>query len=186
MVSLDAEAYGKNFVYTLGSLIAVVFWGICFAVTYFMFASVQTTLKTINCTITTTSAYSNCQEWFTATIYPMFDIILPTIIYLNYLVTFSIILGLMYMGYQTRNHPAFLVLHIITSILFGYAAILLSNMYSILLDNALFLSVMTPFPFFHFIMTNYPQIMFFSILISGSLGFMGIFGGRLNTPQGIS
>jgi len=60
------------------------------------------------------------------------------------------------MSYKSGKSPAMMPVLILTTILFTYLGIELSNAYRVMLENPLFFSMMTPFNIYNKIILNFP------------------------------
>ncbi len=153
--------------------------GLLMAVSFFVLSAIETAFRNVNCLIPNNLYVSTCQEWFAISIYPALNLRF-ILIWASYFYIFGIVLGLFYLGFRTKKHPSLFVVHMILSIIFGYLAIEIANVYRSLLQNELMFEILTPFVIYNKVMLNFPQFMFFVIFISGLIGFMGLIKGKFN------
>ncbi len=75
--------------------------------------------------------------------------------------------------------------HIVTSVIIGYLAIEIANVYRTLIENTIIYNMLIPFEIYNKIMLYFPQFIFFVILVSGAIGFIGVFKGINQYNQGV-
>ena len=153
--------------------------GLFMAVSYFVLAALEAAFEQVNCLIPNNLYVSTCQEWLAISIYPALEL-RYILIFASYFYIFGIVMGLFYIGFKTKKHPSLFAVHVILSIIFGYLAIEIANVYRTLIQNSLMHEILTPFVIYNKIMLYFPQFMFFVIFISGLIGFMGIIKGKFN------
>ena len=101
-------------------------------------------------------------------------------IFASYFYIFGVVIGMFYLGFRTKKHPSLFVVHLILSFIFGYLAIEIANIYRTLLESPLMYEILTPMVIYNKIMLYFPQFLFFTIFVSGLIGFMGIVKGKFN------
>ena len=153
--------------------------GLFMAVSFYVLSAVESAFNAMNCLIPDNVYVSTCQEWFELSIYPALQL-RHILIWFSYFYIFGIVFGLFYLGFKTKKHPSLFAVHIILSIIFGYLAIEISNVYRTIIQNPLMFEILTPFAIYNKIMIYFPQFMFFIIFISGLIGFMGLIKGKFN------
>lgn len=153
--------------------------GLFMAISYYILLTLEAAFIKVNCLIPENVYVSNCQEWFALSIYPALQL-RYILIWFSYFYIFGIVIGLFYLGFKTKKHPSLFAVHIILSIIFGYLAIEIANVYRTLLQNPFIYEVLVPFPIYNRIMLYFPQFMFFIIFISGLIGFMALIKGKFN------
>jgi hypothetical protein len=137
------------------SIIAIFFSGIFFGGTYYLFDTLDDSLHGIDCTIENNAYFNTCQDWFDMAIYPFLGL-RDIIIWFSYFFIFALVLGMFVMSYKSGRSPAMMPVLILTTILFAYLGIELSNAYRTMLENPLFFSMMTPFNIYNKIILNFP------------------------------
>ena len=75
-------------------------------------------------------------------------------------------------------------MHVVASIIIGYFAIEIANIYRLLISNPFLYDMMIPFAIYNKIMLYFPQFIFLVIFTSGIIGFMGVFKGSGQFKQG--
>lgn len=136
------------------SIIAIFFSGIFFGGTYYLFNTIDDSLQDVDCTITDNAYFSTCQEWFELSIYPFLGL-RSIIVWFSYFFIFALVLGMFVMSYKSGRSPAMMPVLILTTLIFAYMGIELSNVYRTMLDNALFYEMMTPFNIYNKIILNF-------------------------------
>jgi len=157
--------------------------GLLMALTYFIMQTVETAFMSVNCLIPQNIYFDSCQEWFELVLYPVLNL-RYILVFANYFMIFGIVFGLFFMGFRTKKHPSLLVVHIISSIIIGYFAIEIANIYRLLISNDVIYGIMVPFPIYNKIMLYFPQFIFFVIFLSGIIGFIGVFKNTGQYKQG--
>ncbi len=171
---IDLTKSGKDFKINIVVLFFFFLSGLFMAITYFILNNIQNAFLSVDCLIPNNTLVSTCQEWFALALYPVLNL-KEALIYGNYFLIFGLVFGLFFMGFKAKKHPSLLIVHIISSMIIGYLAIEIANIYRMLLQNEALYNMLIPFPIYNKIMLYYPQFMFFVIFLSGLIGFMGIF-----------
>ena len=148
--------------------------GLIFAFSYFIMNQIQNAFLSVDCLIPSNVYFTTCQEWFDMALFPILNL-KSVLIFANYFAIFGLVFGLFFMGFRTKKHPSLLIVHIITSVVVGYLAIEIANIYRTLLNNPQMYEILTPFVIYNKIMLYFPQFIFFVIFLSGLIGFMGVF-----------
>lgn len=182
-IRIDFTERGKEFMVNISVMFLIAVSGFLMALTYFVMETLETAFKSVDCLIPQNIYFDTCQEWFNMALYPVLE--LRTIfIFANYFMIFGIVFGLFFMGFRTKKHPALLVVHIISSVIIGYLAIEIGNIYRLLISNTFIYDMMIPFAIYNKVMLFLPQFMFFVIFLSGIIGFMGVFRSAGQFKQG--
>lgn len=165
---------GKEIMVNLTVMFLIAVSGLLMGITYFIMGTLETAFLSVDCLIPQNVFVTTCQEWFNLALYPV--LALRTVfVYANYFLIFGLIFGLFYMGFRAKKHPALLVIHIVLSMIIGYLSIEIANIYRVLIQNEILYNMLVPFPIYNKIMLYFPQFIFFIILVSGALGFFGVF-----------
>ena len=172
--SLDLSQRGKEIFVNFMVMFYIAVSGLLMALVYFIMATIETAFLSVDCLIPQNVFVSTCQEWFTLALYPVL-VLKEVFIYANYFLIFGLVFGLFYMGFKTKKHPVLLVVHIVISLIIGYLSIEIANIYRTLIGNEIIYNMLIPFPIYNKIMIYFPQFIFFVILASGAIGFMGVF-----------
>lgn len=182
-IKINFTERGKEFMVNISVMFIIAVSGFLMALTYFIMDTIETAFKEVDCLIPQNVLFTTCQEWFEMALYPVLQ--LKTLfIFANYFFIFGLIFALFYMGFRTKKHPALLIVHIVSSIIIGYLAIEIGNIYRTLISNPIMYDMMIPFVIYNKIMLYLPQFMFFVIFLSGIIGFMGIFKSAGQFKQG--
>ncbi|MEX1382635.1 hypothetical protein [Lutibacter sp.] len=161
------------------AIFAIFLSGIFLGIVYFGVSTFQTSLEGVTCELPGTT-YGDCQTWFGDTIYKLLNL-KPIIIVFSYLFIFSLVIGLVLMGYKNGENPVMIgVIFILTS-MFTYFGIEISNVYRGMLTNEYFYSIMTPFTIYNKIMLNFPWFIAFVGLASLVLSIVNYQRARVNT-----
>ena len=182
-IKIDFTERGKEFMINISVMFLVAVSGLIMAITYFILKTIQTSFESVDCLIPQNIYFTTCQEWFEMVLYPVLEL-KSVLIYANYFFIFGVVFGLFYMGFRTKKHPALFIVHMISSIIIGYFAIEIGNIFRLLISNQILYNMMLPFPIYTKIMLYLPQFMFFVIFLSGIIGFMGIFKSQGQFKQG--
>lgn len=182
-IKIDFTERGKEFMVNIAVMFLIGVSGIIMAITYFVMKTVQTSFESVDCLIPQNIYFTTCQEWFEMAIYPVLEL-RHILVFANYFFIFGVVFGLFFMGFRTKKHPALFIVHIISSMIIGYLAIEIGNIYRLLISNPQLYSMMIPFPIYNKIMLYLPQFMFFVIFLSGIIGFMGVFKSAGQYKQG--
>lgn len=177
--SFDMMATKQQIVYNTIAVFGILLSGLFMSISYYVLASIEAAFRAVNCLIPNNLYFSTCQEWFMLSIYPALEL-RYILIFASYFYIFGIVIGLFYIGFKTKKHPSLFVVHMILSLIFGYLAIEISNVYRSLLANPLMYEILTPFVIYNKIMIYFPQFIFFVIFLSGIIGLMGIVKGKFN------
>lgn len=177
--NFDIAATKQQVVYNTVAVFGIFLSGIFMSISYYILAAIEAAFLKVNCLIPNNVYFDNCQEWFALSIYPALEL-RYILIFANYFYIFGIVIGLFYIGFKTKKHPSLFVVHMFLSIVFGYLAIEISNVYRTLLQNPLMYEILTPFPIYNKVMIYFPQFIFFIVFLSGIIGLMGIFKGKFN------
>lgn len=162
------------------AMFAIFLSGIFLGITYFAVDSFQTGLESVTCELPGTT-YGDCQTWFGDTIYRLLNL-KPLIIVFSYLFIFSLVLGMVLLGYKNGENPVMIgVIFILTSF-FTYAGLEISNIYRGMLTSEYFYQMMTPFTIYNKIMLNFPWFIAFVGLASLTLSIVNYQRARVNTP----
>jgi len=164
------------------SIIAIFVAGLFFAFSYFMIGTVHEKLQEANCDLSATGVYDNCQEWFTDTIYNLFNL-KGILITFSYIFTFVLVLGMLIVGYNVGGKPIYMGLYFVATILLTYGAILLSNLYRTFLENTIVYEIMQPFTIYNKIMLNFPWFVGIIGLISVGLSIVNYQRVKVNEPN---
>lgn len=171
---IDFTKSGREFMANIAVMFLVAVSGLLMALTYFIMQTLETSFKSVDCLIPQNIYFTSCQEWFDMVLYPVLEL-RYIFIFFNYFYIFAIVFGLFFMGFRAKKHPSLLVVHIVASIIIGYFAIEIGNIYRLLISNQFLYDIMIPFAIYNKIMLYFPQFIFFIIFLSGILGFMGVF-----------
>jgi len=113
------------------------------------------------------------QELMDITIYPLFTIT-DTIPYLVYFMIFGFIAALGITAYMSSKNPIFFVLHVLFTLILTYFAMILSNTYLTLLEDAFINTMMVEFGVYNMVMTYLPQIFFMVSLVFAGVSFVNV------------
>jgi len=182
-IKIDFTERGKEFMVNIIVMFIIAVSGFFMAISYFIMQTLETAFRSVDCLIPQNIYFESCQEWFTMVLYPVLEL-KSLFIFASYFFIFGIVFGLFYMGFRTKKHPALLIVHIISSIIIGYLAIEIGNIYRLLISNPFMYDMMIPFVIYNKIMLYFPQFMFFIIFLSGIIGFMGVFKSSGQFKQG--
>lgn len=168
-------------VFMVVAMFAIFLSGIFLAITYFSVSTFQTGLEGVTCELPGTT-YGDCQTWFGDTIYRLLNL-KPIIIIFSYLFIFSLVFGMVLLGYKNGENPVMIGVIFLLSSIFTYVGLEISNIYRTMLTNEYFYSIMTPFTIYNKIMLNFPWFIAFVGLASLALSIVNYQRARVNTPQ---
>ena len=166
----ESKRYG-SMVFIAVALIFILVSGIFFSLTYYIMDTTHTSLQAANCTISNNVLVGNCQELFAYSFYPVLQL-KSILIWFSYLFIFGLVISMLVVGYKSGSSPVLMGVNVLFTILFTYGGIELSNVYRALLDNALFRSMMIPFPVYNKIMVYFPWFIFMVCLAALGLGIV--------------
>ncbi len=158
--------------------------GIFFGIVYFALDQTNTALLTTDCVISDNSLVESCQGLFTLAVYP-FLALKELLIWLSFFFIFSIVLGMLIVGYQSGKSPVLMGMLITFVAGLTYIGILLSNVYRTLLDNLIFRNMMLNFTVYNKIMLNFPWFTFFIGIFSVMLSLVNFQRTRVNEDPSI-
>lgn len=163
------------------SIFAIFLSGMFLGIIYFGVDTMQTQLQSVSCELPG-STYGNCQTWFEDTIYKLFNL-KGLIIVFSYLFIFSLVIGLVVLGYKNGENPVTIGIIFILTTVFTYFGIEISNIYRAMLTNEAFYNIMLPFTIYNKIMLNFPWFIAFIGLASLSLSIVNYQRARVNTSS---
>lgn len=154
--------------------------GIFLGITYFSLSAVETSLQGVDCTLPG-NTYTTCQDWFQDTIYKLFAL-KPLLITFSYLFIFSLVIGMLLLGYKNGENPVMIGVIFVLTIVLTYVGIEISNVYRQILTNEIFYEIMLPFTIYNKIMLNFPFFIAFVGIISLGFSIVNYQKARVNTP----
>ena len=179
----DSKRYG-SMVFIAVALIFIMVSGIFFALTYYVMDTTQTALEGANCTIENNVLVGNCQELFAYSFYPVLQL-RSILVWFSYFFIFGLVISMLVVGYKSGSSPVLMGVNVIFTILFTYGGIELSNVYKVLLDNALFRNMMINFVVYNKIMINFPWFIFMVCLAALGLGIVNFQKAAINKDPDI-
>ena len=182
-IRIDFTERGKEFMVNIAVMFLIAVSGFLMAISYYIMSTLETAFRSVDCLIPQNIYFTTCQEWFNMALYPVLEL-KSLFVFASYFFIFGVVFGLFFMGFRTKKHPALLVVHIISSIIIGYLAIEIGNIYRLLISNTFMYDIMVPFVIYNKIMLFLPQFMFFIIFVSGIIGLMGLFKSAGQFKQG--
>lgn len=165
---MDIKQYGSIGA-IIFSMLAIFLSGLFFGITYYVMDITESSLQTLDCTIEGNVYFDNCQEMLSLSVYP-FLALREILVWFSYFFIFSLVIGLLILGYQSGKSPALIGVLVIAIIIVTYLSIEISNIYRMMLENSIFVAIMQPFNVYNSIMIYFPWFIFFvssfSLLIS--------------------
>lgn len=177
--NLDINKKGAIIFLVLG-LLLIFLSGIFLGITYYTVGAIQTGFEGVDCDLPGTT-YTTCQSWFEDTIYKLFAL-KPLLITFSYLFIFSLVIGMLLLGYKNGENPVIIGVIFVITIIFTYLGIEISNVYRELLTNSTFYDMMIPFTIYNKIMLNFPWFVAFVGIASLTLSIVNFQRARVNTP----
>lgn len=178
-LNFNIKATKREIINGVAATFLIFLSGLFMAISFWVLAAVERAFQAASCLIPDNVYVSTCQELFELSIYPALAL-RHLLIWISYFYIFGIVFGLFYLGFKTKKHPSLFAVHVILSIVFGYLAIEIANVYRTLIQNELMYEILVPFAIYNKIMLYFPQFMFFIIFISGLIGLMGLIKGKFN------
>lgn len=160
----DIKKYG-SITLVIISLLAIFVSGIFFGITYYVMDVTETAFQANDCVIQDNVYVGSCQDLWDLSVYP-FLALREILVWFSFFFIFSLVLGMMIVGYQSGKSPALLGLLIVFVLVITYLGIEISNIYRTMLENDLFRVMMTDFTVYNKIMLNFPWFAFFVGLLS--------------------
>jgi hypothetical protein len=165
---------------TIFSILSIAASGIFLGIVYYVMTLTKTNLSGIDCVIENNAFVHSCQELFAVSLYP-FLALKELFIWFSYIFIFVLIIGLFISAYRSGKNPVMLGVSIVSLFVFTYFGIIISNIYRTLLENAVFQTMLTPFPIYNFIMWNFPLFLFIITLISLIISIINFQKASVNT-----
>ena len=169
-------------IYAIIVIIAIAGSGILMGITYFVLDQTHTAFEAVECDLPSETGYSTCQEWFEDTIYNLFNL-KGVIIVFSYIFIFSLVIGLLVMGYKYGQNPVTIGIIFVMTMIFTYVGIQLSNIYRSLLENQVFYDVMLPMTIYNKVMLNFPWFVAIIGTVSLVLSVVNFQRARVNTAS---
>ena len=166
----SVREYG-SFAIIIVSFIMIAISGLGFGVLYFTMDTTMTSLQSNNCIINNNTLVSNCQDLFSLSFYP-FLALKDVLIWFSIFFMFSLVLGMLLLGYQSGKSPILMGASVVFTIVITYMAIIIANMYRTLIENGVVRSMLTNFTVYNKIMLNFPWFVFAVGLFAVMLGFV--------------
>jgi len=165
-----------TYVLMIGMVIALFVSGLLGGTIYYTMQITQATFETVNFDIPGANAsagnVTTFQDILEIVAYPMLEM-RESIPYITYFFVFGIILAFLISGFLTVKHPAFLMIHILVTIIAAWFCLSISNAYETILLNPFMREMMSNQPIYNKIMLNLPSFVGFTGLITGAIGFLG-------------
>ena len=180
---MDINIEKSSITFLIFGIVMIAVSGMVFGLTYFVMDEVQDAFENTNCVISNNAFFDNCQEWFTATLYPFLDA-KTILVYLDLIFIIVLIIGMLLSGYNAGNKPYMLGLLLVIEIGLVYGSFWVSNIYRDLLSNEVIRTAMANFSLYNNIMLNLPWFVFIVTLFSLGLGVVNWQRVRRNTPIG--
>ena len=180
----NSKKFG-SMVFIATALIFMVISGVFFGVVYFAMETTNTALQGATCVIDNNTLISSCQDLFSYSIYP-FLALRSLLVWFSYFFIFGLVISMLVIGYKSGTSPVLMGVNVIFTILFTYGAIEISNIYLMMLENALFNSMMIPFVIYNKIMIYFPWFTFMVCLAALGLGIVNFQKAEVNEDPDIN
>lgn len=153
------------------SSVSIAISGLWFALIYFLLDSVNTAFLSTDCIIENNSLVDSCQELFSLALYPFLQL-KEVLIWVSFFFIFALVIGMLVLGYRAGKSPVLMgyLLTIVTAM--TYLSIHISNIYTGLIANDIFRSMMVEFTVYNRIMLNFPWFIFIITLMAVFLGIV--------------
>lgn len=162
------------------SIFAIFLSGILFGSVYLIMDKAQTGLASSDCVIEGNAYVSSCQDLWDMSFNKFLDL-KSILIWVSYFFIFSLVLGLVMLGYSSGKNPAMLGVILVITVVTTYFGIEIANMYRTMLNNAAFFDMMLPFQIYNKIMLNFPWFVAFVGMFSMILGIVNFQKARINS-----
>jgi len=166
------------------SMLMIFSTGVFFGIMYFVMEAAEDGFKENDCDINNNLYFESCQEMWELSVYPFLSL-RYIIVYASYFFIFGLVISMLVVGYKSGSSPVLMGVNVLFTILFTYGGIELSNVYRMLLDNALFRSMMLPFPVYNKIMVYFPWFIFMVCLAALGLGIVNFQKAAINEDPDI-
>lgn len=153
------------------SILVIFLSGIFFAGTYMIFEKIDLQLHDVNCEIQDNVYFSDCQDLLELSIYPFLGL-RSILVWFSYAFIFALVIGLLVMGYKSGRSPALIGCLILSTLVFAYIGIEMSNIYRTMLENPIFFDMMTPFAIYNKIILNFHWFIGIIGLISSGISIV--------------
>lgn len=160
----DLKRYGSLTVIIL-SLFAIFISGMFFGIAYFVMDVTETSFRANTFEIKNNVFFNNSEQMWELSVYP-FLALRELLVWFSFFFIFSLVIGLLVLGYQSGKSPVLLGLLLVFVIFLTYAGIEISNVYRSMLEVEQFRDMMLPFTVYNKIMLNFPWFSFFVGLLS--------------------
>ena len=180
----NSKKYGST-VFIAVALIFMAVSGIFFGVVYYGMETTHTALQAANCTIDNNALVSSCDDLFAYSFYPVLQL-RSLLVWFSYFFMFGLVISMLVIGYKSGSSPVLMGVNVIFTILFTYGAIEISNIYRMMLENALFRNMMVPFVVYNKIMIYFPWFTFMLCLAALGLGIVNFQKAEVNEDPDIN
>ena len=167
------------------SVISIAVSGIWFGVTYFVLDSIQTSLQSVDCVIQNNTLVDSCQGLFNLSFYP-FLALKDVLVWVNFFFIFSLVLGMLVLGYRSGKSPVLMGYLLIVVIVMTYLGIHIANIYNLLLANDVFRTMMVKFTVYNRIMASFPWFIFIVSLMAALLGIVNYQRSAVNKDDNLN
>jgi hypothetical protein len=147
------------------SILAIFMSGIFFGITYYVMDITENSFKSTDCIIKDNIFVGSCQDLWKLSVYP-FLALREILIWFSYFFIFSLVLGMLIVGYQAGKSPVLLGLLMVFVLVMTYIGIEISNIYRTMLEVDTFRIIMADFTIYNNIMIKFPWFTFFVGLLS--------------------
>lgn len=169
--SFESYKYSGILTVIFLSVISIAISGIFFGVLYFTLDSVNTSLLSTDCVINNNTLVTSCQDLFQLAVYP-FLLLKDTLVWISFFFIFALVIGMLVLGYQAGKSPVLTGYLFVVVIAMTYLSLHISNIYSELLINPIFLNMMVNFTVYNAIMLNFPWFVFILSILTTLLGIV--------------
>jgi len=171
------------YISVLTSIVFIFLSGLFFGFTYYIMDTTHTAFQSADCVIVDNALVGSCQDLFSIALYP-FLVLKSVLIFSSFFFIFGLVLAMLILGYRSGSSPVLIGLNICFVGLLTYGAILMSNIYRMLIGDAVIRSMLVEFTVYNKIMLNFPIFTFFVGLFSVMLGIVNYQKSSVNTPEG--
>lgn len=164
------------------SVISLALSGIWFGFIYFTMDSIQTAFESTDCVIADNTLVSSCQELFGLALYP-FLALKDVLVWISFFFIFALVIGMLVLGYKSGQSPVLMGYLVVIIIVMTYLGIHISNIYTQLLANSVFRSMMVEFTVYNRIMSSFPWFIFIITLMATLLGVVNYQKSAVNKTE---
>lgn len=166
----------------IGAIILIFISGFGFGLIYYLASLLQTALTGITCTLPVGAYnfFSSCQGALSFSVYKVLNL-KSLIVWASYLFIFTLVIAVIMLSFRKGKSAVRIGILFLTSILFTYGAIPISNIYRRMITDSVMYSMVQPLTIYNFIMLNFPWFVGFLTIIGLTISIINFQRSPVNT-----